>query len=842
MSENRQLLTKGDAGKYRNIYPYSYTETVKDKKTGESLDNILVKTNFLRLQYKSNPSNTRLQVDAKYRRKGLWIQYITDAGSLVVEYYNNTDISDSKWSDNKYWVAYNSAQFNPGTIGIDAISQEAIEYLLSNVYIDSQDITRDSLSRLQFANRAYNPDLFSGKGYIILRQNIFEDTNILRPNMISYPNTIYEIRYDFNLQGNTITIPTGCILKFNGGSLSNGTIIGNDTFIEGDTKIFDLSVKLEGTINRCVLYPKWFGASSDINFDNSEILGYIFRTVQNGYTIDFENNRYYIYNNYIGSTTDDFDINNIARLRDKQNIHIINGIIDIPQHSVGSKCFFPSSLVIDGCKNIVISNMYVSSKGENFGDTDASASMNYEERRLLTATGGGHPIVIIKSKDITVNNSIFEYCGSVASFYVQSSDKIIANNVESYPRSLGYSAFNLDSWCGNYESSTKEHLLILNNCSTNKRDGTYGAKCGVLVEDNPCKIIVNGGIFEDIYSNGNNHEEGNAFKVGDYGFLEANDVYIKQCDYVASTSYNCKLYVNNLHAINISIGANIHTGSNFSKPNCYICYKNCKIDIIGNRLWNDQGSTDRSFIICNTTAEGWCNIDFINCDISGADTFIYNNNTVNGFINVIGGTYNLISRIVDSRGWGTPNPDTPGGIHFKGAYINVNGTDSQKTYSYISNQKFVICYINKANQYVYVDITLDNSTIINLKDHTNCERIDSIGIQGESSIVLNKDLSCRCYNCYVHDTPFKAGYVKPCKFVKYENRGDYWLLYVQPLDRINIEQKNQKYGLQCYNLLTHVESFVTTSTTEDGNIEIQLYVPAPSTNIFSTSRTIYIYG
>ena len=37
-------------------------------------------------------------------------------------------------------------------------------------------------------------------------------------------NTIYVIRYDFNLCGQSITIPEGCILEFDGGSLKNGTI------------------------------------------------------------------------------------------------------------------------------------------------------------------------------------------------------------------------------------------------------------------------------------------------------------------------------------------------------------------------------------------------------------------------------------------------------------------------------------------------------------------------------------------------------------------------------------------------------------------------------------------
>lgn len=229
MSENKQLVRKNNGGGYNNVYPYSYTETVKDKKTGKSLEEILAGNNFLYLPYRGSKTSTRLQVDERYRRKGLWVQYVTDLGSVIVEYYNNNDISDTKWVDDKYWTQYNSAQFNPGTVGLDALSQEAKDYLLTNSPVNTEDITRDNQSRLQLADRTYNPASFSGKGYKILRPNMLYGTNVLAQSMIMSANTIYEIRYDYDLQGQTITIPEGCTLDFQGGKITNGTIMLNDT-------------------------------------------------------------------------------------------------------------------------------------------------------------------------------------------------------------------------------------------------------------------------------------------------------------------------------------------------------------------------------------------------------------------------------------------------------------------------------------------------------------------------------------------------------------------------------------------------------------------------------------
>lgn len=48
--------------------------------------------------------------------------------------------------------------------------------------------------------------------------------NILTPAMINQPNTIYEIRYDFDLNGKTLELPENCTLKFEGGSFNNGDL------------------------------------------------------------------------------------------------------------------------------------------------------------------------------------------------------------------------------------------------------------------------------------------------------------------------------------------------------------------------------------------------------------------------------------------------------------------------------------------------------------------------------------------------------------------------------------------------------------------------------------------
>lgn len=113
---------------------------------------------------------------------------------------------------------------------------------------------------LQLKDREVNADNFQSKGYVILRKNLVQQEdgsykNILTQDMINQDNTIYEIRYDFD--GKTLEMPENCTLKFEGGSLNNGTIKLNYTVIDSRlSKIFSLN--LIGS-TPSPIYVEWFG-------------------------------------------------------------------------------------------------------------------------------------------------------------------------------------------------------------------------------------------------------------------------------------------------------------------------------------------------------------------------------------------------------------------------------------------------------------------------------------------------------------------------------------------------------------------------------------------------------
>lgn len=128
---------------------------------------------------------------------------------------------------------------------------------------DIQSVDDGSGGRvLKFNDRAYNPSNFSGKGYKILRKNIVEGKNVLTQEMVNNTNVIYEIRYDFDLNGADITIPEGCTLKFEGGSFKSGTINCNNTNIKSEPYNIFNNIIINGT-HSDEANIEWF-------FDNSE--------------------------------------------------------------------------------------------------------------------------------------------------------------------------------------------------------------------------------------------------------------------------------------------------------------------------------------------------------------------------------------------------------------------------------------------------------------------------------------------------------------------------------------------------------------------------------------------
>lgn len=214
-----------------------------------------------------------VQVPEDIRMVGLKVSFLNNSGLVetwefaggVFENIENwksnedklTDIRDEAIDKIKDAESDAISNFSSQRVTPDMLSESTKQFINAsgggtiNNLADDEDLVSvdkgEGLSVLKFADRAYNPDRFSGKGYKILRRNIIDGKNILTQDMINQSYTIYVVQYDFDLNGAQITIPKNCILKFDGGSLSNGklTSIGYVRCINSDTPDYSNELKCD---------------------------------------------------------------------------------------------------------------------------------------------------------------------------------------------------------------------------------------------------------------------------------------------------------------------------------------------------------------------------------------------------------------------------------------------------------------------------------------------------------------------------------------------------------------------------------------------------------------------
>ena len=120
---------------------------------------------------------------------------------------------------------------------------------------DDEDLVATEENTLKFADRP----AINAMGYVILRKNkTFAE-------QVTKTNTIYEIRYDFDLDGESVTIPSGCVLKFEGGSLTDGILIGDGTTIQAPQVSIFSDIAISGSWNISEIYSVWFSDLSEVN-------------------------------------------------------------------------------------------------------------------------------------------------------------------------------------------------------------------------------------------------------------------------------------------------------------------------------------------------------------------------------------------------------------------------------------------------------------------------------------------------------------------------------------------------------------------------------------------------
>ena len=353
-TNNRKQLVTQDNGNIEKIFPKNYMSNIVDEETGESLRIFLLKYNHIDLGYRSSKSSARLAVPIIMRRKGLYITYYLPDDVVITEFFNGnkTEVSDTSWIKDELWVKdvnelnVYDVKISDGSITLDKLSEEVMQLISSkgditiNNFPDNEDlelytIYQDSNNKID-AIRFKDRDNSNGMAYKYLRKT---KNMILSQSDFNQANAIYEIRYDFDLNGSTINIPEGCVLQFEGGSISNGTITGQGTKILGSTLNIFTSIVIEGTWNVPTISTSMFSSLSEDN-DLRKVIALSNSRIQN--TIIIEDGIYNI----------DIETNQGTGITLNSNTHLIlNGNIQLKSNNFTNY----SIINIVNCSNVIVS-------------------------------------------------------------------------------------------------------------------------------------------------------------------------------------------------------------------------------------------------------------------------------------------------------------------------------------------------------------------------------------------------------------------------------------------------------------------------------------------------------
>ena len=309
----------------------------------------------------------------KSRKTGQVITFLDENGEWKLYQFQGERVN--QWNNTTLWIDL-----------IKAISGEG------NIVPDEEDITgveQEDKTVLKFKDKAYNKDDYSGLGRVYLRKNIttvtdYESgceitTNLLTQNMIGKENTIYKIQYDYNLNGQTIVIPENCVLDFQGGSFSNGTIVGNNTNINFNSYSIFNNIEIDGIWELKTVDDLIFSYIENSVENNTKILkSLIALTNDNIYNIIYISRKYIYLPDFdrgllVKSNTEikgggvievkgnEHAKYNVFFVKQKKNVVIedITLIGDVETH-IGTQGEYGFGIKIGGSSNVLIRNCNIS--------------------------------------------------------------------------------------------------------------------------------------------------------------------------------------------------------------------------------------------------------------------------------------------------------------------------------------------------------------------------------------------------------------------------------------------------------------------------------------------------
>lgn len=356
-----------------------------------------------------------------------------------------------------------------------------------------------------------------------------DNRNILTSVMINQPNTIYEIRYDFDLNGEIIEIQEGCTLKFNGGSFINANIIlqNNCKIVNGRINIAENALILLNnncTIENCTFtHVSWckngYGTLFAENKENIKIHNCTFEKQKKPAksekcsSIDLRNCKDFIINNITSYYSEGENIIVKSGSGIVSNSILYNGWSGIGTNHYGASDSTPITEG-DGTSSIIISNNVVINAviaGITINSDNVICSNNQilwfgkDENNKITVMGPGIRLghSFTYANNCLIDNNIIKWGNFVTNSGASTSDRgisldagnnnVIQNNyIQGVLKGIGSSVTKKQGTIikSNNINAITGGIVIYNDINCTIENNNINIKQGIGLWSHLCDLVI----------------------------------------------------------------------------------------------------------------------------------------------------------------------------------------------------------------------------------------------------------------------------------------------------------------------------------------------------------------
>lgn len=365
---------------------------------------------------------------------------------------------------------------------------------------------------------------------------VYPNIQAAQQSKFNKSNVIYKIVNDIDLGNAVLTIPANCTLDFQGGSFSNGTIMGNNTKIKaGLSKIFETNITLNGTWNCSDIYDSWFTQSEDsfallqnlCNLTSDNYYGTIYINgnhniviPENALSIKPNSRTTIILEGSITVAPNNFTNYYIFRLINKNSITIKGGgslIGDVETHT-GTTGEWGHGIFIQGCYNTNINNLQLKNFWGDGIEVDKSSSNLYTSELYLSNltiyNNRRQGISLLSVKNVFIDNCVIYGIGSINGTNPKGAidiepegndiaENIFISNCIEYSNGLGITAHNTiknvivdNCTCLSAQGIWHTGDIIFKNCSFGRYFNLEGDIIKFINCDMPITNIISSNLVE----------------------------------------------------------------------------------------------------------------------------------------------------------------------------------------------------------------------------------------------------------------------------------------------------------------------------------------------------------